>query len=252
MVKLSVCVDQVAALRNIAKRGEPDPMTAVMMSQVSGADAVTISWTSDASLYLSGEYDIVRQLVHTHLNVIAPPDMELLQSILTITPDMVTLVPMGYGHVGLENDWLDSAWPEGDALERPVERMTRALQENRILTNILVKPTATHVRQCAEIKADYIHIDASSYVQATDPEERSRIYQDIAGSAKTAARQNMGVSVGRGIDFRTAAELAGITEVEEIVVGYAVAVRAMTVGYERAVRDLVDIIRHAPRSRADW
>ena len=48
-------------------------MTAVMMSQVSGADAVTISWTSDASLYQRGEYDIVRQLVHTHLNVIAPP-----------------------------------------------------------------------------------------------------------------------------------------------------------------------------------
>ena len=252
MVKLSVCVDQVAALRNIAKRGEPDPMTAVMMSQVSGADAVTISWTSDGSLYLGGEYDIVRQLVHTHLNVIAPPDMELLQSILTISPDMVTLVPVGYGHAGLDNGWFESAWPEADALERPVERMTRALQENRILTSILVRPTATHIRQCTEIKADYVHIDASGYVQAKDPEERSRVYQDMAGAAKTAARLNMGVSVGRGIDFRTAADLAGIAEVEEMVVGYAVAVRAMTVGYERAVRDLVDIIRHAPRSPEDW
>ncbi len=252
MVKLSVCVDQVAALRNIAKRGEPDPMTAVMMSQVSGADAVTISWNSDASLYLSGEYDIVRQIVHTHLNVIAPPDLELLQSILTISPDMVTLVPGGYGHAGLNNDWYDSAWPEPDDLERPVERMTKALQDNRILTNILVRPTASHVRQCAEIKADYVHFDASGYVQATDPEKRGALYEEVAGAAKTAARLNMGVSVGRGIDYRTAADLAGIAEVEEMVVGYAVAVRAMTIGYERAVRDLVDIIRHAPRPREDW
>ena len=252
MVKLSVCVDQVAALRNITKRGEPDPMTAVMMSQVSGADAVTISWASDASLYLGGEYDIIRQLVHTHLNVIAPPDLELLQSILTISPDMVTLVPSDYGHTGLDNEWFDSPWPEGDSLERPVERMTRALQENRILTNILIKPTATHVRQCAEIKTDYVHIDASRYVQAADTEEKSRIFEEMAGAAKTAARLNMGVSVGRGVDYRTAADLAGIAEVEEMVVGYAVAVRAMTVGFERAVRDLVDIIRHAPRPPVDW
>ncbi len=252
MVKLSVCVDQVAALRNITNRGEPDPMTAVMMSQVSGADAVTISWTSDASLYLSGEYDIIRQLVHTHLNVIAPPDLELLQSILTISPDMVTLVPEGYEHAGLNNDWFDSPWPEGGSLERPVERMTKALHENRILTNILIKPTATHVRQCAEIKTDYVHIDASQYVQAVDPEEKDRIIEEMAGTAKTAVRLNMGVSIGRGVDYRTAAELAGIAEVEEVVVGYAVAVRAMTIGFERAVRDLVDVIRHAPRPPVDW
>ena len=252
MVKLSVCVDQVAALRNITKRGEPDPMTAVMMSQVSGADAVTISWAADASLYLGGEYDIIRQLVHTHLNVIAPPDLELLQSILTISPDMVTLVPSGYGHTGLDNEWFDSPWPLGDSLERPVERMTRALQENRILTNILIRPTATHVRQCAEIKTDYVHIDASRYVQAADTEEKSRVFDEMAGTAKTAARLNMGVSVGRGVDYRTAADLAGIAEVEEMVVGYAIAVRAMTIGFERAVRDLVDIIRHAPRPPVDW
>ena len=252
MVKLSVCVDQVAALRNIAKRGEPDPMTAVMMSQVSGADAVTISWASDASLYLSGEYEIIRQLVHTHLNVIVPCDLELLQSILTISPDMVTLVPGGYGHAGLSNDWSESSWPEGDSLERPVERMLKALQEKGILTSILITPTASHVRQCAELKTDYVHIDASRYVQAPDPEEKSRMFQEVYGAARTASRLNMGVSLGRGIGYRTAADLAGIAEVEELVVGYAVAVRAMTIGYEQAVRDLVDIIRHAPKAQADW
>ena len=252
MVKLSVCVDQVATLRNITKRGEPDPMTAVMMSQVSGADAVSISWASDDSLYLGGEYDIIRQLVHTHLNLIAPPDLEVLRSILTISPDMVTLVPEGYGHTGLNNDWSDSSWPEGDSLARPVERMLKALQEKGILTSILITPTASHVRQCAELKADYVHLDASRFVQAADPVEKGRLFQEIAGTARTAARLNMGVTLGRGVDYRSAADLAGIPEVEEMVVGYAVAVRAMTIGFERAVRDLVDIIRHAPRSQADW
>ena len=249
---MSVCVDQVAALRNIIKRGEPDPMTAVMMAQVSGADAVTLSWTSDSSLYLSGEYDIIRKLVHTHLNMIAMPNLELLQSILTISPDMVTLVPEGYGHTGLNNDWFESAWPEGDSLERPVERMIRELQENGILTSILIRPAATYVRQCSELKTDYVHIDASQYSQASDPEEKRRVLNEIASTAKTAIRLNMGVSVGRGVDYRTVADISGLAEVEEVVIGYAIAVRAMTIGYEQAVRDLVDIIRHAPRPPVDW
>lgn len=188
MVRLSVCVDQVAAFRNIVKRGEPNPMTAVIMSQVRGADAVTISWASDGSLYLGGEHDIFRQLVHTHLNLIAPPDLELLRSILTISPDMVTLVPEGYGHAGLNNDWSDSSWPEGDSLERPVERMLKSLQDNGILTNLLITPTASQVRQCAEFETDYVHLDTSRYVQAADPDEKGRMFQEIVDIIRHAPR----------------------------------------------------------------
>ena len=252
MVKLSVCVDQVAAIRNIIKRGEPDPMTAVMMAQVSGADAVTLSWTSDSSLYLSGEYDIIRKLVHTHLNMIAMPNLELLQSILTISPDMVTLVPVGYTHQTLSDKWSETSWPEDDLLEKPIERMVKELQENKILTNILIRPEAIQVRQCSELRMDYVHIDVSSYIHEHHPEEKKRVIDEISSATKMSARLNMGVSIGRGVDYRTLADLLTIPEIEEVVVGYPVAVRAMTIGYERAVRDMVDIIRHVPRKISNW
>jgi len=252
MVKLSVCTDQFAALRNMTKRGEPDPITAVMMSQISGADAVTITWSNNPSFYLGGEYEIIRQLVHSHLNVITIADLDLLQSILTISPDMVTLVPVGYNHSGTANDPFDASWPEGDSLDKPVERMINALKDNRILTNVLIKPTSTYIRDCANLKSDYVHIDASAYVEAVTPEDKNRVYEEIESAARTASRMSMGVSIGRGIDYRNAAELASIVEIEELVVGYAISVRAMTIGFERAVRDMVDLVRHAPRSGTPW
>ena len=117
---------------------------------------------------------------------------------------MVTLVPGGYGHAGLNNDWYDSPWPECDSLERPVERMIKSLQENRILTNILIRPTASHVRQCAEITERITFtLTQAGTSQAADPEEKGRVFHDeMAGAAKTASRLNMGVSLGRGVDYR--------------------------------------------------
>ncbi len=252
MVKLSICIDQVAILRNIANRGEPDPMTTAIISQVSGADAITVSWLSNAEIYIGNELDSIRRLVHTHLNLITTPDLERLQSILTISPDMVTLVPVGYTPQTLSDKWSETSWPEDDLLEKPIERMVKELQENKILTNILIRPEAIQVRQCSELRMDYVHIDVSSYIHEHHPEEKKRVIDEISSATKMSARLNMGVSIGRGVDYRTLADLLTIPEIEEVVVGYPVAVRAMTIGYERAVRDMVDIIRHVPRKISNW
>lgn len=247
MAKLSICVDQVADIRNIANRGEPDPMAAILLAQIGGATAVTISWASDPPFYQPQEYALIRQLIHTHMNVIMTPADDVLQSILTIRPDMVTLVPNGYRHTGLENEWLHTDWPEKDASGRPLDQTISALQQQNILVNVLIRPSAADVRLCAQLKADYVHIDASIYTTAGDAGQEHQTFNDLASTAKVAARMNLGVSMGRGIDYQTASDITGIWEVEEMVVGYAVTAKAMAIGYEQAVRDLVEVIRHAPK-----
>ena len=247
MIKLNICVDQVAAIRNIADRGEPDPMAAIILAQIGGATAITISWASDTPFYQPQEYALIRQLIHTHMNVIIPPADDVLQSILTIRPDMITLVPDGYGHTGLENEWLNTDWPEKDASGRSLDQTIRALQQQNILVNVLIRPSAADVRVCAQLKTDYVHIDASVYTTAGDSDQERQTLNDLASTAKVAARMNLGVSMGRGIDYQTAPDITGIWEVEEMVVGYAVTAKAMAIGYEQAVRDLVDVIRHAPK-----
>jgi pyridoxine 5-phosphate synthase len=247
MVKLSICVDQVAAFRNIAHRGEPDPMAAIIMAQIGGATAITISWAPDPPFYQKQEFTLIRQLIHTHMNVIMTPADDVLQSVLTIRPDMVTLVPGGYQHTGLENEWLNTDWPEKNSTGRSLDQTISALQQQNILVSVLIRPSAADVRLCSQLKADYVHIDTSIYTSAGDAGEERQAFNDLASTAKVAARMNLGVSMGRGIDYQTASDITGIWEVEEMVVGYAVTTKAMSIGYEQAVRDLIEVIRHAPK-----
>jgi pyridoxine 5-phosphate synthase len=248
MIKLNVCMDPVAAIRRLADRDAPDPFAATILGQTGGADAVTLSLLPGYRLYTDQEYILLRQLIPSHLNIVMPPSEEVLQRVLMIRPDMATLVPSGYQSTGMRSEWAHAGWPEKDSSGRPVDHIIDALQQERVLVNVLIKPSASEVRTCGQLKADYVHIDASVYAAATDAEQEHRALGDIASAARTASRMNLGVSAGRGVDYRTVQGIAGIAEVEELIAGHAVMARALAVGFERAVRDMIDILRHTPRS----
>lgn len=251
MVKLSICVDHVAAIRHMADRNEPDPIASVVLAQLGGAEGITVSWFSDNKNFQEQEFSILRQLIHTHMNLIITPADEIVQNALTLHPDMVTLVPDGYQGAGLNNDWVHTGWPETDTTGRALEQTVDALQRHNILVNMLIRPSAADVRYCSQLKVDYVHIDTSVYATAEDAEQEHQSLNELASTAKVASRLNMGVTMGRGISYRNVQDIAGIWEVEEVVVGHAVMSKAMAIGFERAVRDLVDIIRHAPGRPGD-
>lgn len=246
MVKLSVCLDLIAAIRRMGGRIDPDPVAAAVLAQVGGADGVTVSWLPEGTGLQPDEFPLLRRLVQTHLTLIISPADEVVQGALTLRPDMVTFVPTGYQSAGLGSDWANVGWPETDTSGRSLDPIVQVFQDRNILVNVLVSPSATDVRACSKLNVDSVHLDASRFATAANAGDEQQALNELASTAKVAARLNMGVSIGRGVTPQNLPDLAGIWEVEEVVVGHAVAARAMAVGLERAVRDLVDVIRHAP------
>ena len=247
MLKLNICIDYVATIRRMTERSEPDPLAAAIMAQIGGADGVTVSWLPDSRSFQDHEYPLIRQLIQTHMNLVITPSDEIVQSVLNIHPDMVTLAPTGYQGEGMGMDWASSNWPEADPSGRPLDRIIGTIKEQNILVNMLIRPSAADVRFCSQLHADYVHIDTSQYATAENATTEHQTLNDLASTASVATRLNMGASVGRGLHYQTIPEIAGIREVEEAVVGHAVMSRAMSIGFERAVRDMIGIIRHAPK-----
>jgi len=57
-----------------------------------------------------------------------------------------------------------------------------------------------------------------------------------------AHKVGLGVNAGYSLNYRNIVWLADVTEIEEFNVGHAIVARAVLVGFERAVREMVDLI----------
>jgi pyridoxine 5-phosphate synthase len=52
----------------------------------------------------------------------------------------------------------------------------------------------------------------------------------------------MGVNVGHRLDHSNIGWLVDVAEIEEFVIGHAIVARAVLVGFERAVREMLELI----------
>ena len=59
---------------------------------------------------------------------------------------------------------------------------------------------------------------------------------------KLAHKLGLGVNAGHGLDYRNIGWLADVQEIEEFSIGHAIVARAVLVGFERAVREMVELI----------
>jgi pyridoxine 5-phosphate synthase len=51
------------------------------------------------------------------------------------------------------------------------------------------------------------------------------------------------VNAGHGLDYGNIKPIAGIKEIEEVSIGHAIIVRAVFVGLEQAVREMVMLVK---------
>ena len=52
----------------------------------------------------------------------------------------------------------------------------------------------------------------------------------------------MGVNAGHGLDYNTIKAFKGVNEINEFSIGHSIIARAVMVGLDRAVRDMVALI----------
>src|SRR5271165_2444376 len=93
MPRLGVNIDHVATLRQARGGQEPDPVWAAAMSELGGADGITIHLREDRRHIQERDLRILRQTVTVKLNLEMACESEVLAIACEVKPDQVTLVP---------------------------------------------------------------------------------------------------------------------------------------------------------------
>ena len=237
MAKLSINVDHVATLRQARKAQEPDPVAAAIASEMAGADGITIHLRGDRRHIQDRDLKILREVVKTSLNLEMAATEEMLDIALKIKPEMVTLVPEKEGELTTEGG-LDV---EGnfDQLNSVIPK----LQLGGILVSLFINPDEESIKTSAKLRTDYVEINTDGYACAKSVTEQIAQLERIEKMVNLAHRLNVGVNAGHGLNYKNISNLVLIEHIHEFSIGHAIVARAVLVGFEKAVKEMLDLIK---------
>ena len=238
MLVLHVNIDHVATLRQVRGTRYPDPVWAAALVEGAGADGITIHLREDRRHIQDRDVRVLRETVRTTLNLEMAATEEMVGIALTVKPDIVTLVPEKREEQTTEGG-LDLVG------QRP--QITRALEQlsaARIPVSLFIDPTIESVEWSDALAAPRIELHTGDYCNAAmRSDAQTRELERLRVAAARAHALGLHVAAGHGLDYPNVRAVATLPFVEELNIGHSIVARAVLVGMDRAVREMIAACR---------
>ena len=238
MARLAVNVDHVATIREARGIDEPDPVLAAMLAELSGADGIICHLREDRRHINDRDLDLLRQTVKTRLNMEMAAVDEILEIAVRIKPDLVTLVPERREELTTEGGLDVKANPND--YERAVMRLKGA----GIRVSFFVDPVKDQVKAAYQCGADIVEIHTGHYSEARLESDGIEQFRRIAIAVESAADLGLAISAGHGLNYVNIKRFKALSQVEEYSIGHSIVAKAVLVGFEKAVREMIDLIKY--------
>jgi pyridoxine 5-phosphate synthase len=237
MLRLGVNIDHVATLRQVRRASEPDPVHAALQAELGGAHGITVHLRGDRRHIQDRDVEILRKVVKTRLNVEMAASQEMVRIALTVKPDQVTLVPERREEVTTEGG-LDVVL--NSVQLKPV---VRTLLDGGVHVSLFIDPDLEQVKEARRIAAPAIEVNTASFAEAGSERAREEALRNITDATRLGRKLGLAVHAGHGLTYQNVAAVAAIQEIAELNIGHSIVARAMLVGMERAVREMLAAMR---------
>ena len=244
--KLNVNIDHVATVRQARRTVEPSLVTAAMICEGAGADGITVHLRQDRRHIQDEDIKILRSVVTTYLNVELAATAEMIRIAVETKPEAVSLVPENPNEITTEGG-LDVAG-NFETIKNAVER----LRDAGIFASVFIDPDERQIEAAHGAGAQQIEICTAEYAELTLSSRAAhgagalsaaQEIKRIDDAAALAAQFGLVVAAGHGLTVRNVKSLAAITEITEFNIGHSIVSRAVFVGLDRAVRDMLEAIK---------
>ncbi|MEE8125240.1 MAG: pyridoxine 5'-phosphate synthase [Nitrospirales bacterium] len=236
MARLGVNVDHVATLRQARGGHEPDPIMAASLVQLAGAEGIVVHLREDRRHIQDRDLTILRETVHTQLNLEMAAEDSVAKVALHVKPDLATLVPERRQELTTEGG-LNVA----EHRDR-IQAMVNLLHEGGIPVSLFIDPDANQIRAAHKVQADFVELHTGRYANTRRQKEADTEFDALVQGAKLAAKLGLRVSAGHGLNYHNTKRLTSIAEIEEFNIGHSIMARAIFVGLDRAVQEMKDLL----------
>jgi len=236
MPKLGVNIDHVATVRQARRTIEPDPVWAVGICELAGCHSIVAHLRQDRRHISDRDIKILKETVSTRFNLEMAATKEIVDIACRIKPDQSTLVPEKRQELTTEGGL--NVVTGRSKLRKAIER----LKKNGILVSLFVDPDQKQIDASRELGADSIEIHTGAYANAKRIKHRLSEFQKIRDAVGHATSLGLSVNAGHGLTYVNVSEIASIPCIEELNIGHSIISRAVLVGLDKAVREMLALI----------
>lgn len=237
MIKLSINVDKAATLRESRGGTEPDPVAAAIVCLQAGADGITAHLRTDRRHMQDRDIELIRKVVTLEFNLELATTQEMMDIALKIEPEQCTLVPERTGELTTE-DGLDVI-----AEKASLPKLIQTLKDAGMRVSIFSKLDEDQIRAAKDAGADRIELFTEPYGQAFGTRAEDREFARLVKAAELAGKLGLGLNAGHDLDFRNMRRMKTIPNLLEVSIGHSVFSRAVFIGLENAVKELLAVIK---------
>jgi pyridoxine 5-phosphate synthase len=239
-LRLGVNIDHVATLRQAryatmpaSKNAEPDLIVAASVCERAGAQGIVAHLRSDRRHMQDRDIARFRESIMTKLNLEMGNTPEIVDVALRIVPDEVCLVPEKREEVTTEGG-LDVV-----ANRKELEGTIKRLQTAGIRVSLFVDPTLEQIDAAGELGVEMIELHTGKLANAFSEKIEKEELSNLQEAARIASELDLQVNAGHGINYTNIALIHKIPHLTELNIGHAIISRAISVGLESAVREML-------------
>ena len=236
-MRFSLNVDHIATLRNVRGENLPDPVTVALIAEQAGADGIVVHLREDRRHIKERDVRLLRELISTKLDLEMAATEEIIKIACDIGPELATIVPEKRLELTTEGgiNVIDNV----NLLKTSIIE----LHNSEIEVSLFIEPDLEQINAAAEIESDYIEIHTGLFANAVSEEEQFDELEKIRIAVKHAKKLGLGVNAGHGLNYQNIKIFRELTDIDEVSIGHAVIARAVLVGINDAVKEMISLIR---------
>jgi len=171
------------------------------------------------------------------LNLEIACDEDVVRIACQTKPDQATLVPERREEITTEGG-LDVTGQKARAAE-----VVARLKDAGISVSLFLDPDPRQIHSAAALAVDAVELHTGQYALAKPGAEQERQIEILKASGALVRRLGMTLHAGHGLNYRNVRPVAAISDMHELNIGHSIVARAVMVGFEKAVREMKELIR---------
>ncbi len=258
-MKLGVNIDHIAVLREARKINDPNPVEALNICKLAGADQITIHLREDRRHIHDSDAKAIIESSNLPVNLESSINENIINMICKLKPQRVTLVPENRQEVTTEGG-LDL-----ETKYNNIKKVIKKLHDNEIEVSLFIDPNKQMINLASKLKVKWIELHTGTFaniyamlylgLQRTNhsikdlelsKNELKNLLQEstknIKKSAKLAKKLNLKVAAGHGLNYQNVSKISSIKEIEELNIGQSIIARSVFTGLKKAIKDMKKLI----------